>query len=260
MGLRELEQESINLLREAKAVFNNLCVLWSTGKDSTLCLYLCKKAFFGKIPFPVVHLDTGYKFKEMYKFRDRLAKDGGFKLLVAKSDKRMSPEKDGKLACCTELKTNTLRRLMKEKKFDAVIVGIRRDEHGARNKERLFSPRDKNFEWKYREQPPEAWGLLSNHTKNHMRIHPLLGWTESDVWEYIKKERLPVNKLYFAVNGKRHRSLGCTPCTKPVKSNASTVKEIIKELKKNQSHERDGRAQDKEEAFAMQKLRAMGYM
>ncbi len=264
-GLEELEQKSIAIIREAKAQFRNLGVLWSTGKDSTTSLWLCKKAFFGRIPFPVIHIDTGYKFPEIYEFRDKVAKEWEFNLVVAKNEeaieKGISPEK-GRFECCTLLKTEALKDLIKKEKFDALILSIRRDEHGIRGKERYFSPRDEEFKWDYKNQPAEMWDLYVKPAEDysHMRVHPILHWTEFEVWQYVKQEGLPVNPLYFARNGKRYRSLGCQPCTVPIPSSAETIDEIVKELSTSKISERAGRAQDKEKAYMMQKLRALGYM
>jgi len=263
--LQKLEEKSIFILREAKAEFNNLAILWSTGKDSTASLWLCRKAFFGKIPFPVVHMDTGYKFPEIYQFRGEIAKKWNLDLIVAKNEDAlksgMSP-KAGRFECCTQLKTDVLKRVIDQHKFDAIIVSIRRDEHGIRGKERFFSPRDREFKWDYKDQPPEMWDLYSSISKeaSHLRVHPILHWTELDTWMYVKQESIPINPLYFAKNGKRYRSLGCMPCTVPIKSNAKNVDEIVEELKTTTISERSGRAQDKEEAYIMQKLRALGYM
>jgi len=265
LELKDLENRSIYIIREAYAEFRNVAVLWSTGKDSTTVLWLCRKAFFGKIPFPVIHIDTGYKFREMYEFRDHLAREWGFELLVARNEEAikegMSPKR-GKFECCTSLKTEALKMCLEKHGFDALILAIRRDEHGIRAKERYFSPRDESFKWDYRDQPLEMWdqfqGLVREGT--HMRIHPILHWRELDVWEYIKKEGIPINPMYFARNGKRYRSLGCEPCTLPIDSNASTIGEIVEELRTTKIAERAGRAQDKERIFTMQKLRALGYM
>jgi sulfate adenylyltransferase subunit 2 len=261
----ELEIKSIHIIREATRQFKKLAVLWSVGKDSTAVVWLCRKAFFGKIPFPVIHIDTGFKFKEMYQFRDKLVKEWRLNLLIAENKeakrKGMNPKK-GKFKCCNALKTEALKQLLEKEKFDALFLAIRRDEHGIRAKERYFSPRDKNFQWNYKNQPAEIWDLYANvlDDKNHMRIHPILHWTELDVWQYTKKEGIPVNPLYFAKKGKRYRSLGCVPCTSPVESQADTIEKIIAELKTTKVAERSGRAQDKERAYIMQKLRALGYM
>ena len=263
--LEELEKKSIALIREAKAQFKNPAVLWSTGKDSTATVWLCKKAFFGKIPFPVIHIDTSYKFPEIYEFRDKIAKEWGLNLVIAKNEKAikegMSPKKE-RLNCCTTLKTEALKNLLEEQKFDALILAIRRDEHGIRAKERYYSPRDENFRWNYTDQPAELWDLYVKPSEDfsHMRVHPILHWTELDVWQYVKQEKLPVNPLYFAKYGKRYRSLGCMPCTVPIPSTASTIDEIVQEIETSKVPERAGRAQDKEKAYMMQKLRSLGYM
>jgi len=263
--LKDLENKSIYIIREAFAEFKHPAVLWSTGKDSTATLWLCKKAFFGKIPFPVIHIDTTYKFKEMYEFRDRIAREWGFNLLVARNEEAIKTgfgPKDGKFECCTALKTEALRQMLAREKFDALILAIRRDEHGIRAKERYFSPRDEDFKWNYKDQPLEMWDQYQSiiEDKTHTRVHPLLHWRELDVWEYTRQEGLPVHPMYFAKNGKRYRSLGCEPCTNTIDSNAATIDQIIEELKITKIAERSGRAQDKEKAFTMQKLRALGYM
>lgn len=265
LDLKDLENHSIYIVRETYAEFKKPAVLWSVGKDSTCMLWLCRKAFFGQIPFPVIHIDTGFKFKEMYEFRDRIAKEWGFNLMVAQNEEArkagMNPQ-TGKLDCCTQLKTEALKMFLEEHGFDALILAIRRDEHGIRAKERYFSPRDENFKWDYKDQPLEMWdqfqGLITAGA--HMRIHPILHWRELDVWEYVKQEGMPVNPMYFARNGKRYRSLGCEPCTNPIDSTASNIDEVVEELKTTKIAERSGRAQDKESSFTMQKLRALGYM
>jgi sulfate adenylyltransferase subunit 2 len=263
--LKDLENRSIYILREALAEFKKPAVLWSTGKDSTATLWLCRKAFFGKIPFPVIHIDTSYKFKSMYAFRDKLAKEWGLDLIVARNEEPIKQgvgPKDGKFECCTRLKTEALKQCLDEHGFDALILAIRRDEHGIRAKERYFSPRDKEFRWNYRDQPLEMWDQFQSVTgeKTHTRVHPILHWRELDVWEYVRQENLPVNPMYYAADGRRYRSLGCEPCTFTIESNAKTIDEIVEELKVTKIAERSGRAQDKEKAFTMQKLRALGYM
>lgn len=265
LDLKDLENRTIYILRETYADFNRPAVLWSMGKDSTTMLWLCRKAFFGKIPFPVIHIDTGYKFKQMYQFREELAREWGLDLLIARNEEAckegVGPE-TGKLECCTMLKTEALKQTLEKHGFDALILAIRRDEHGIRAKERYFSPRDEEFKWDYRDQPLEMWdqfqGLVGEGF--HMRIHPILHWRELDVWEYVKMEGIPVNPMYLARNGQRYRSLGCEPCTLPVESNAATIEEIVEELRTTRVAERSGRAQDKEKSFTMQKLRALGYM
>jgi len=216
MGLKELENKSIYIIREAYAEFENPAVLWSTGKDSTTVLALCRKAFFGKIPFPVIHIDTGYKFRQMYEFRDRVADEWGLDLIIARNEEAMNAgvgPGDGKFECCTKLKTEALMQCLDKHGFDALLLAIRRDEHGIRAKERVFSPRDEEFRWNYRDQPLEMWdqyqaqsrGQSETRVTIHTRVHPILHWRELDVWEYIKQENIPVNPLYFARDGKRYR-------------------------------------------------------
>ncbi|MDD5044280.1 MAG: sulfate adenylyltransferase subunit 2 [Candidatus Omnitrophica bacterium] len=263
--LEKLENQSIFIIREAYRQFRSVAMLWSIGKDSTALLWLIRKAFYGRIPFPIMHLDTTYKFKEIYEFRDKYAKEWGLDLLVYKNEKAIEDEvgpSKRKFECCTELKTNALKEAILKNKFKAIYLGIRRDEHGIRAKERFFSPRDEDFEWNYKEQPPELWDQFKSKAKNeeHIRVHPLLGWRELDIWEYIKKENIPIAGLYFAKDGKRYRSIGCQTCCEPVDSSADTIDKIIEELKTTTVSERSGRAQDKESAYTMQKLRSLGYM
>jgi len=264
--LDELESQSIYIIREAYKQFKDIAVLWSIGKDSTTLMWLIRKAFFGRVPFPAVHIDTGYKFKEIYEFRDYWSKKWGFKLVIGMNEfaleSGMAPDKGDKLACCGQLKTDALKQTIAEQKYRAVLLGIRRDEHGIRAKERVFSPRNKQFQWDYKDQPPELWDQFKNRQKGeqHIRVHPLLHWTELDIWKYVQRENIPVVGLYFAKDGKRYRSIGCEPCCNPVDSNADTVDSIVEELKTTDISERSGRAQDKERAYMMQKLRALGYM
>ncbi len=263
--LNELENKSIYIIREAYHEFQRVVMLWSVGKDSTTLLWLCRKAFFGKLPFPVLHIDTGYKFPEMYDFRDHYARTWGLELIVQRNEEAiasgMSPSK-AKMECCGALKTEALKQAIDKYGFKALLLGIRRDEHGIRAKERYFSPRDRNFQWNYKDQPPELWDQYKSKSDDdtHLRVHPLLHWTELDIWRYVKRENIPVTHLYFAKDGKRYRSIGCVPCCSPMKSNAGTVDEVIEELKNTKEAERAGRAQDKESAYTMQKLRALGYM
>ncbi|MDE1869119.1 MAG: sulfate adenylyltransferase subunit CysD [Candidatus Micrarchaeota archaeon] len=257
--LNKLEEKSIFVLREANAKFKNVAALWSMGKDSTAMLALARKAFLGKIPFPVIHIDNGIDFPESYKFRDDLAKKWGMKLIIAKS--KINEEISG-FSCCGANKTVALKEVMKEYGFNALIVSIRRDEHGIRAKERYFSPRNRDFKWNYKDQPAEVWNNYTSKLSgtSHVRIHPLLDWNEIDIFNYLKRERTPMNPLYFSKNGFRYRSLGCTHCTVPLKSNAKSIDEIIRELRGTKVEERSGRQQDKEKEFIMQKLRSMGYM
>lgn len=264
--LDELESKSVYIIREAYKKFRHIALLWSIGKDSTTLLWLCRKAFYGRIPFPVMHIDTTFKFPEMYAFRDKYAKEWSLRLLIEKNEEAlaqgMSYDTHDSLTVCTELKTVALKKAIAKHGFKALLVGIRRDEHGIRAKERYFSPRNKDFHWNYKSQSPELWDQYktTKDADQHLRVHPLLHWTEYDIWDYIRRENIPINKLYFAKNGKRYRSLGCMPITKPIVSDADTVDKIVEEIKNSKTSERAGRAQDKEEANAMQKLRSLGYM
>ncbi len=290
--LDRLESRSIHILREAYSEFKNLCMLWSIGKDSTVLLWLSRKAFFGHVPFPLVHIDTHYKIPEMIKYRDKLAREWKLDMIIGENREALRNKNtypDGRvtrLQCCKYLKTdalvNTLNGTWPRYRMDhdtgkyvidrntgpytGVIVGIRSDEEGSRSKERYFSPRDKNSDWEIENQPPEFWNQYKTDFApgTHVRIHPLLDWTELDIWEYIKKERIPVVSLYFNQgDNKRYRSLGCYPCTTPVDSCASSVDEIVEELKTGKFSniaERSGREQDKEDSGGLETLRRQGYM
>jgi sulfate adenylyltransferase subunit 2 len=264
-NLDKLESQSIFIIREAYSQFRKVAMLWSIGKDSTTLLWLVRKAFYGKIPFPVLHIDTTHKFKEIYEFRDKYAKEWGLNLVVAQNDEALAagvgPTK-GKFQCCNELKTVALKKAIAAHGFRALYLGIRRDEHGIRAKERIFSPRDEDFEWDYKNQPPELWDQYKTKAKDeeHLRVHPILGWRDVDIWEYLQRENIPITNLYFAQGGKRYRSIGCACCCNPVDSHADTIAKIVQELKTSSVSERSGRAQDKEAAYMMQKLRSLGYM
>ena len=257
--LDSIETKAEFILREATSRFRNVAALWSMGKDSTVMLAIARKAFLGKVPFPVIHIDNSIDFPEAYEFRDSLAKKWGLNLIVAES--AIKRNLIG-ASCCGKNKTEALKTVMAEYGFDALIVSIRRDEHGIRAKERYMSPRDKDFRWDYKNQPAELWDDYTSKldTDGHVRIHPLLDWNEIDIWRYIKQEHIPVNPLYFSNGRQRYRSLGCTHCTTPLKSNAKTVEGIIKELEADKDEERSGRSMDKEREYVMQKLRALGYM
>jgi len=264
--LEKLEHRSVYVIREAYRRFKPLGVLWSMGKDSTVLLYLIRKAFLGTIPFPVLHIDTGYKLKGIYEFRDRIAREWNVPLEVVRNEEAIregvGPESSGRLECCTRLKTEALKSALARHGFRAVLLGIRRDEHGVRAKERYFSPRRPDFTWDSASQPAELWDLYVRREEegSHLRVHPLLHFTELDVWRYVEREKLPVCRLYFASGGKRYRSIGCAPCCEPVPSEARTVARIVEELRSGREEERAGRAQDKENARAMEQLRALGYM
>jgi sulfate adenylyltransferase subunit 2 len=267
--LSKLENQSIYIMREAFNKFENLAMLWSIGKDSTVLLWLARKAFFGHVPFPLVHVDTTYKIPSMIEYRDRLCKEWGLNLVVGKNEEVLKSGitfpngKATRVECCGTLKKDGLKAVLDKHKFTGVIVGVRRDEEPTRAKERYFSPRDKNMEWNVEDQPPELWDQFkTDYEKDaHIRIHPLLHWTELNIWEYIERENIPLIPLYFAnEKGERYRSLGCYPCTGSIKSKASNVREIIEELRHTNTPERGGRAQDKESEDAFEKLRRDGYM
>lgn len=290
--LDELENRSIHIIREAYSQFKNLCMLWSIGKDSTVLLCLARKAFFGWVPFPLVHVDTHFKIPEMIEYRDRLAREWKLDMIYGENKAALDAKAtfpDGnvsRLECCRNLKTEALRNTLSgqwpryrmnhqtgryeldrnTEPYTGVIVGVRADEEGSRSKERYFSPRDKNNDWDIGDQPPEFWGQYKTDfaPNTHVRIHPLLDWTELDIWEYIRRENVPIVPLYFDQgNGKRYRSLGCWPCTTPVDSTAKNLDEIIEELKTGKFAniaERSGRAQDKEDGGGLEELRKNGYM
>ena len=287
-----LESQSVYILRTAYREFKSLCMLWSIGKDSTVLLHLTRKAFLGHVPFPIVHIDTDYKIPEMIKYRDKLAKELKLDMIVGKNDEALKkkltyPDKKvDRLTCCKLLKTEALKDTISGKapryRFDhargkyvidknkepytGVIAGVRADEEGSRSKERYFSARDLKSEWDIADQPPELWNQFKTDFApgTHVRIHPLLDWTELNIWEYIERENIPVVSLYFNKgNGKRYRSLGCYPCTFPVDSTSKNVKDIVAELRTGKFSniaERSGRAQDKDDNGGLETLRREGYM
>ena len=290
--LDRLEAKSIHILREAYNQFKNMCMLWSIGKDSTVLLCLARKAFFGHVPFPLVHIDTHYKIPEMITYRDNLAREWHLDMVygentAALADKLTYPDgKATRIECCKNLKSEALKHTLSgewpryrmnhdtgsyepdknTEGYTGVIVGVRADEEGSRSKERYFSPRDKNNDWDIGDQPPEFWGQYKTDfaPNTHIRVHPLLDWTETDIWEYIHREGVPIVSLYFDQgSGRRYRSLGCYPCTSPVESTAKNIPEIIEELKSGKFAniaERSGREQDKEDGGGLEELRKDGYM
>lgn len=290
--LQKLENKSIHIIREAYSEFKNLAMLWSIGKDSTVLLWLARKAFFGHVPIPLVHIDTNYKIPEMIQHRDKLAREWHLDMIYGQNEEALKKKQtlpDGNanhLECCRRLKTEALKHTLNgtwkryrlnhntgkyevdsnQEPYTGVIVGVRADEEGSRSKERYFSPRDKNNDWDIGDQPPEFWDQYKTDFApgTHVRIHPLLDWTELDIWEYIQRENIPIVSLYFDQgNGTRYRSLGCDPCTKPVESTAKNVDEIIEELKTGKFAyiaERAGREQDKEDGGGLEELRKDGYM
>ena len=290
--LDQLENRSIYILREAYAAFRQLGMLWSIGKDSTVLLWLARKAFFGHVPFPLIHIDTSFKIPEMIEYRDRLVAEWGLTLIYGQNREALEARRtfpDGavdRVTCCSLLKTEALRRTLSgegpryrfdhgtrsyrldpsSEPFTGVIAGVRADEEGSRSKERYFSPRTTGNSWDVGDQPPEFWNQYKTEFApgTHVRIHPLLDWTELNVWEYIERERIPTVALYYDQgDGTRYRSLGCGPCTHPIRSTSRNTGEILVELRSGQLRnvaERSGRAQDKEDGGGLETLRREGYM
>ena len=290
--LEKLESKSVYILREAYREFKNLCMLWSIGKDSTVLLWLARKAFFGHVPFPLVHIDTHFKIPEMIDYRDRLAREWRLTMIYGENADALRRKQTfpggnaDRLTCCKYLKTEALKHTLAgdwpryrlnhatgayevdahREPYTGVIAGVRADEEGSRSKERYFSPRDRENEWDVADQPPELWNQFKTDFApgTHLRIHPLLDWTELNIWEYIAREKIPTVSLYYNQgDGTRYRSLGCWPCTKPIESGARTVEEIIDELRSGKLKnvaERSGREQDKEDGGGLESLRKEGYM
>jgi len=290
--LDALEHRSVHIFREAYANFKNLGMLWSIGKDSTVLLWLARKAFFGHVPMPLIHIDTAYKIPEMIEYRDRLAAEWNLNLIYGQNKQALAARQtfpDGtvdRITCCGSLKTEALKRTLSgewpryrfnhatrsydvdknTEPFTGIIAGVRADEEGSRSKERYFSPRTQQSAWQVGDQPPEFWNQYNTEFApgTHIRIHPLLDWTELNIWEYIEREQIPTVSLYYNQgDGKRYRSLGCYPCTSPVESEARTPLEIIEELRNGKFAniaERSGRAQDKDDAGGLETLRRSGYM
>lgn len=261
--LKDLESRSVYILREAYNRVNPLGMLWSIGKDSTALLWLVRKAFFGKVPFPVILLDTGMELPEVYAFRDKLVKDWDLECInwECPPEEDMDPTLPPATRAAMR-KTEGLKTLLKKHHFKGVIGGIRRDEQGLRAKERVFSPRSADGDWDYKDQPAEFWDQYKTEFPDdaHLRIHPILHWTEIDIWRYTRDENIPVCELYFVKDGKRYRSLGEKNITAPIDSNAATIDEIIEELRTTRTSERSGRAMDNETEDSFEKLRSSGYM
>jgi sulfate adenylyltransferase subunit 2 len=261
--LDQLESQSVYVFREAFARIDRLAMLWSLGKDSNVMVWLAKKAFFGRVPFPVMHIDTHKKFPEMYAFRDRYAAEWELNFIreecppVEATDPSLPPA-----ARSAARKTLGLRDAIAKHKFNGIIAGIRRDEESVRAKERYFSPRGDTGAWDFRDQPPEFWDHFNTDLPpgTHLRVHPLLHWTEIDIWRYIRREGIPIVDLYFSKKGKRYRSLGDEDITSPIESGASSLDEIIAELETTKAPERAGRAMDRETEDAFERLRSDGYM
>ncbi len=261
--LDQLENKSVYILREAFNRLDKIGMLWSLGKDSNVMIWLAKKAFLGHVPFPVIHVDTGKKFKEMYEFRDRYVKE--WNLTLIRETCPPIEEMDQSLPAAARSaarKTAGLKKVLDKEKFNGLIAGIRRDEQATRAKERVFSPRGLEGQWDFRDQPPEFWDQYKTDYPpgTHLRIHPLLHWTELDIWQYSQRENIPIIPLYLSKGGKRYRSLGDEEITFPVASKAGTIEEIIEELKTTNISERSGRAMDHEAEDAFERLRADGYL
>jgi sulfate adenylyltransferase subunit 2 len=274
-----LEDESIFILREVAAEFRNPVILYSIGKDSSVLVHLARKAFYpAPIPFPLLHIDTGYKFQEMIEFRDQFADSIGARLIVHRNEEAIAagahPLKLGVARCCGQLKTAALLEALEEHDFDAAIGGARRDEERSRAKERVFSFRDSFGQWDPKNQRPELWHLFNTRVfeGESMRVFPLSNWTESDIWHYIKREEIPIVPLYFAKEREvvrrganlipaddvanlkdgeepttmcvRFRTLGCAPCTGAVASDATTLDEIAIEADAAIRSERETRVID----------------
>jgi sulfate adenylyltransferase subunit 2 len=292
--LRALEAESIHIMREVAAEFARPVMLYSIGKDSSVMVRLAQKAFYpGKIPFPLLHIDTTYKFREMIEFRDRYMAEIGATLIVhtnrAAIAEGASPFRLGTQKCCGLLKTRALLDALTEGGFDAAFGGARRDEEKSRAKERIFSFRDQYGQWDPKNQRPELWNLYNGRIdkSESIRVFPLSNWTELDVWQYIHLENIPVVPLYFAkkrpvlVRGEslfplehdppmmpgekpqmvlsRMRSLGCTYCTGAIRSDADTVPKIIEEMMLFRRSERENRAIDHDQDGSMELKKREGY-
>lgn len=293
--LRRLEAEAIYILREAVAEFANPVMLYSVGKDSSAMLHLARKAFApAKPPFPLLHVDTTWKFREMISFRDEIAAHHGIDLLVHTNDdgikRGVSPVASGSALHTQVMKTEALRQAMDKYRFDVAFGGARRDEEKSRAKERIFSHRSASHAWDPRNQRPELWRLFNTRIRpgESMRVFPLSNWTEVDVWDYVRAENIPVVPLYFAkerpvvrrdgalivvdddrlplADGEqpemmrvRFRTLGCYPLTGAIRSDAATLDAVIEEMRLSGSSERQGRVIDRDEAASMEKKKREGY-
>ena len=298
--LRQLEDESIHIIREVVAEFENPVMLYSVGKDSSVMVKLAQKAFYpGKFPFPLMHVDTGYKFPEMYAFRDEFVKSIGAKLIVEKNEewieKNAHPARLGNDKCCSYLKTQGLLDAIKKHGFDAAFGGARREEEKSRAKERVFSLRDEFGQWDPKTQRPELWNLYNTEINENetVRVFPLSNWTEVEIWQYIKEEEIPVVPLYFSQKRQvvrqnavfptdyyhlidpdnerpldesmvetvecRYRSLGCIPCTGAVESSATDIDDIIEDVKEAKRSERENRVIDLTSDSSMEDKKKTGY-
>lgn len=293
--LKALEAESIQIMREVAAEFDNPVMLYSVGKDSSVLLHLARKAFYpGKIPFPLMHVDTNWKFKEMIEFRDNVAKKYDFDLLIHKNPRGIemgiSPFEHGSAKHTDIMKTEGLKQALDKYGFDAAFGGARRDEEKSRAKERVYSFRDKKHRWDPKNQRPELWNIYNAKVDSgeSIRVFPLSNWTELDIWQYIYQENIEMVPLYFAkkrpvvkrdgalimVDDKRmplkegevpemkmvrFRTLGCYPLTGAIESQATTLPEIIQEMLLTTTSERQGRVIDNDSAGSMEKKKMEGY-
>ena len=293
--LKVLEAESIHIFREVAAEFDNPVMLYSVGKDSSVLLHLARKAFFpGKIPFPLLHVDTNWKFKEMIEFRDNLAKEYNFDLLVYKNpeglEMNVGPFSHGSAVHTDIMKTQGLKKALDKYGFDAAFGGARRDEEKSRAKERVYSFRDEKHRWDPKNQRPELWNLYNSRVKKgeSIRVFPISNWTELDIWQYIYLEQIPIVPLYYSAKRPvvekdgtlimvddermpiekeekienemvRFRTLGCYPLTGAIKSEATTLPDIIQEMLLTTTSERQGRVIDQDSAGSMEKKKIEGY-
>ncbi|MCD6187547.1 MAG: sulfate adenylyltransferase subunit CysD [Desulfuromusa sp.] len=293
--LKQLEAESIHIMREVVAEFENPVMLYSIGKDSSVMLHLARKAFYpAKLPFPLMHIDTTWKFKEMIEFRDRIAKEYGFELLVYTNQdgvkQGISPFKHGSARYTDIMKTEGLKQSLDKYKFDAAFGGARRDEEKSRAKERIFSFRSDTHQWDPKSQRPELWNLYNAKVNpgESIRAFPLSNWTELDIWQYIYLEKISIVPLYYSkkrpvverdnmlimvdddrlellpgekveMKSVRFRTLGCYPLTAAVESEAATLPEIIQEMLLTKTSERQGRLIDHDSAGSMEKKKQEGY-
>ena len=293
--LRQLEAESIHIIREVAAEFENPVMLYSIGKDSSVMLHLALKAFYpAKLPFPLMHIDTTWKFREMTQFRDKMARKHGFRLLVYTNQEGVrqgvTPFTHGSALYTDVMKTEGLKQALAKYKFDAAFGGARRDEEKSRAKERIFSFRTAMHRWDPKNQRPELWSLYNARVKpgESIRAFPLSNWTELDIWQYIYLEQIPIVPLYYAavrpvverdgllilvdddrlpldpgeqpmMKSVRFRTLGCYPLTGAVESTAATLPEIIQEMLLTKTSERQGRLIDYDQAGSMEKKKQEGY-
>ena len=293
--LRQLEAESIHIIREVAAEFENPVMLYSIGKDSSVMLRLALKAFYpGKPPFPLMHIDTTWKFKEMIEFRDQMAREHGFDLLIYTNqdgvDQGITPFTHGSALYTDVMKTEGLKQALNKYRFDAAFGGARRDEEKSRAKERIYSFRSETHRWDPKNQRPELWNIYNARVKpgESIRAFPLSNWTELDIWQYIYLEKIPIVPLYYSkvrpvverdgmlilmdddriklapgekvqMKSVRFRTLGCYPLTGAVESDAATLPEIIQEMLLTRTSERQGRLIDHDQAGSMEKKKQEGY-